>query len=59
MLQVLCNRHIDHRREQILHGVKEELNGDKEFEQILLDAQLLARKLGHQQIAKFHQSLRP
>jgi hypothetical protein len=59
MLQVLRNRHNDHRREQILHGVKEELNDDKEFEQTLLSAQLLAMKLGHQRISKFHQNLQP
>jgi hypothetical protein len=59
MLQVLRNRHNDHHREQILHGVKEELNDDKEFEQTLLSAQLLAMKLGHLQIAKFHQNLQP
>jgi hypothetical protein len=36
MLQVLRSKHIVHRLEQKLRGVKAELNGDKEYEQIYL-----------------------
>jgi hypothetical protein len=59
MLQVPCNKHNVHHHEQKLPDGIVEQNGDKEFEQILLGEQLLAMKLGHQRIAKFHQNLQP
>jgi hypothetical protein len=58
-LQVLRSKHNDHHLEQRLHVEKVGLSGDMEFEQILLGAQLLARKLGHQQIVKSPQNLQP
>jgi hypothetical protein len=59
MLQVLHSKHNDHHREQKLHAVTVALNDDMEFEQILLNAQLQAMKLGHQQNVGFRQSLQP
>jgi hypothetical protein len=59
MLQVLRNTHNAHHREQRLLGETTEPSDDTEFEQILLSAQPLARKLDHLQIAKFRQSLQP
>jgi hypothetical protein len=58
-LQVLRSKHNDHRHEQRLRDETVEQSDDKEFEQILLGAQLPARKLGHQQIVKPRQSLQP
>jgi hypothetical protein len=58
-LQVLRSKHNDHHHVQKLLDVTVELNGDKEYEQILLGAQLLAMKLDRQQIAKFRQNLQP
>jgi hypothetical protein len=58
-LQVLRSKRNDHHRVQKLLDVTVELNGDKEYEQILLGAQLLAMKLDRQQIAKFRQNLQP
>jgi hypothetical protein len=58
-LQELSNKHIYRHLEQKLPDVKAVQNDDKEFEQILLNAQRLATKLGHLQIVKFRQSLRP
>jgi hypothetical protein len=56
-LQGLRNKRIVHHRGQKLLGVIVGLNGGKEFEQILLDGQQRAMKLGRQQIAIFRQNL--
>jgi hypothetical protein len=59
MLQVLRSKHNDHHLEQRLHGVRVEQSDDKECEQILSGAQLLAKKLVRQQIVKSRQNLQP
>jgi len=56
-LQGLHSKRIDRHHEQKLLYAIVGLNDDKEFEQILLDEQQLAMKLGPQQIVKFRQSL--
>jgi hypothetical protein len=59
MLQVLRSKHSDHHLEQILLGETMEQSDDKEYEQILSGAQLLAKKLVRQQIVKSRQNLQP
>ena len=59
MLQVLRSKHNDRHRGQRLLCEKVAQSDDKEYEQILLGAQLQAKKLDHQQIVEFRQSLQP
>jgi hypothetical protein len=59
MLQVLRSKHNDHHHEQKWPDEIAEQSGDKEYEQILLGAQLLAMKLDRLQIVEFRQSLQP
>jgi hypothetical protein len=58
-LQVLRSKHNDHRHEQRLRDETVAQSDDKEFEQILLGAQLQAKKLGRQQIVELRQNLQP
>jgi hypothetical protein len=56
---VLRSKHNDHHLEQRLLDETVAQSGDKEYEQILLGEQLLARKLDRQQIVKSRQNLQP
>jgi hypothetical protein len=58
-LQVLCSKHNVHHHEQRLLYVKVAQSDDKEYEQILSDAQPQAMKPDRQQIVEFHQNLQP
>jgi hypothetical protein len=59
MSQVLHSKHIDRHHEQKSLDETAEQSGDKEFEQILLTEQLLAKKPDRQRIVKFRQNLQP